>query len=281
MALRRGYIVLLPFLILVLSGCFRQASQPYDDTFSQPVSNTAAPLDAATPTLSIGIETEEPTPTEDTTQPTPAIAITVETSIPAVLPTDIPQSTPTEDTGGGVNIIPVTSPTAQQIVTPISPIGPSAISTPTPVMIDITPTPSGLVTPTQASNEMVGDCVYIVQPGDNLYRISINNGTTLDELRAANPNIIGDLIQPGDRINIPGCEPAGTSETTPPPDGTGGAGGITDTGTQTIHVVQPGETLSVIARQYGVTITAIVQANNLPNPDRLSVGQELIIPNPS
>lgn len=45
-----------------------------------------------------------------------------------------------------------------------------------------------------------------------------------------------------------------------------------------VHVVQPGETLSVIAQRYGVTVAAIVSSNNLADPDRLSVGQELSIP---
>jgi uncharacterized membrane protein/LysM repeat protein len=44
-----------------------------------------------------------------------------------------------------------------------------------------------------------------------------------------------------------------------------------------IHVVQPGETLSSIGRQYGVAYQAIMEANGLSDPV-LEVGQELIIP---
>ncbi len=36
--------------------------------------------------------------------------------------------------------------------------------------------------------------------------------------------------------------------------------------------------LSSIARKYNVAVEAIVQANELPNPDALNVGQVLIIP---
>lgn len=282
MALRRGYFALIPLLILALSGCFRQASQPLDPV-SQPVSNTAAPPDAATPTVEV--ETEGPTSTDSSAvdqQETPGLAITVETSTPALQATNTsePLVTPTNDPGGGINVVPLESPSAtSQVVTPFSPPGQSAIQTPTPSVIDATPTPSGLITPTQTGGEVVGDCVYVVQPGDNLYRISINHNTTLDALRAANPNIIGDIIQPGDRINLPDCEAGpGTGGSVAPP--ATDDGGITGTGTQTVHIVQTGETLSVIARQYGVTITDIVQANNLANPNQLSVGQELIIPAP-
>jgi len=49
---------------------------------------------------------------------------------------------------------------------------------------------------------------------------------------------------------------------------------------QVIHVVQPGESLSSIARLYGVTYQAIMEANGMTDPNLLRVGQELIIPTP-
>jgi LysM repeat protein len=45
-----------------------------------------------------------------------------------------------------------------------------------------------------------------------------------------------------------------------------------------IHIVQWGESLALIARRYGVSITAIVQANSLANPDYIYAGQRLLIP---
>ncbi|KXH81739.1 glycosyl hydrolase family 18 protein [Sporosarcina sp. HYO08] len=45
-----------------------------------------------------------------------------------------------------------------------------------------------------------------------------------------------------------------------------------------IHVVQSGETLTAIARQYGVTVGQIVRANQLENPDQLVPGLALVIP---
>lgn len=46
----------------------------------------------------------------------------------------------------------------------------------------------------------------------------------------------------------------------------------------TTHVVQPGDSLFRIALQYGVTIDAIVQANNIVNPNLIIAGQSLVIP---
>jgi LysM repeat protein len=46
----------------------------------------------------------------------------------------------------------------------------------------------------------------------------------------------------------------------------------------TTYVVQPGDTLYRIALRFGTTINAIVQANNLSDPNRIFVGQVLTIP---
>lgn len=44
------------------------------------------------------------------------------------------------------------------------------------------------------------------------------------------------------------------------------------------HRVQRGETLSRIAGRYGVSVSALAEANNIRNVHRLSLGQELLIP---
>jgi len=46
------------------------------------------------------------------------------------------------------------------------------------------------------------------------------------------------------------------------------------------HTVQPGETLSAIAKAYGVRPDDITQANNLKSADILRVGQKLFVPAP-
>jgi spore germination protein len=45
-----------------------------------------------------------------------------------------------------------------------------------------------------------------------------------------------------------------------------------------IHVVQPNQSLFGIAQAYGSTVNDIVEANELPNPNNLVVGQSLVIP---
>lgn len=49
----------------------------------------------------------------------------------------------------------------------------------------------------------------------------------------------------------------------------------------TTYVVQPGDTLSSIARNYNTTVAAIVSANNISNPNLIYAGQVLTIPSGS
>lgn len=51
-----------------------------------------------------------------------------------------------------------------------------------------------------------------------------------------------------------------------------------DTKPTEIHVVEEGEYLTLIASRYGSTVKAIVDANEITNPNRIYPGQEMIIP---
>ena len=52
----------------------------------------------------------------------------------------------------------------------------------------------------------------------------------------------------------------------------------TVTPTPVIYVVQKGDTLWTIAREYGITVEALQEANAILDPRTLQIGQELIIP---
>ncbi len=47
---------------------------------------------------------------------------------------------------------------------------------------------------------------------------------------------------------------------------------------RTVHVVERGQELALIARQYGVTLDDILYYNEISDPDLIYVGQELVIP---
>jgi LysM repeat protein len=114
---------------------------------------------------------------------------------------------------------------------------------------------------------------YTVQPGDNLFRISLRFGVSVAAIAQANnignANLIfvGQVLQipaGGNPVPVPGTPVPGA--TTPPPGGQVGT-----------YVVQPGDTLGRIAARFGTTVAAIAQANNIVNPNLIFVGQTLQI----
>lgn len=67
----------------------------------------------------------------------------------------------------------------------------------------------------------------------------------------------------------------GTSPAEPP---SGGGRATAAPGTARTHVVKPGETLSIIARKYGVRLEALTAANPHLDPRRIRPGQTLSLP---
>jgi len=106
-----------------------------------------------------------------------------------------------------------------------------------------------------------GICTYTVRGGDMLSAIAKTYGTTVDWLvktnNIANPN----FIYVGQKLKVP-CTP-------------------TDPSAQAktrVHTVRRGETLSGIAAKYGVSLSSLVKANNIANPNFIYIGQQLRIP---
>ena len=127
-----------------------------------------------------------------------------------------------------------------------------------------------LSSPAQAQG---GGTTHVVQPGENLYRIALKYGTSWPVLAAANNLANPNLIYVGQVLIIPAGgtlppvtpAPATPAPATPQPPPTG------------TYTVVAGDTLSRIAARFGTTVAALVQANNIVNPNLIYVGQVLII----
>ncbi|QDO92384.1 LysM peptidoglycan-binding domain-containing protein [Dolosigranulum pigrum] len=57
-------------------------------------------------------------------------------------------------------------------------------------------------TPQTQQQQQSGGSSYTVQAGDNLYRIAVNHGMTLDELLQKNGLSANSTIQPGDTLQV-------------------------------------------------------------------------------
>ncbi len=103
--------------------------------------------------------------------------------------------------------------------------------------------------------------VHVVQRGETLSSIAARYGTTTQAIVQANGLANPNYIYVGQRLTIP--------------SGGGGGGGAAPGGTYTVRL---GDNLSSIAARHGTTVNAIVQANNLRNPNYIYAGQRLVIP---
>jgi LysM repeat protein len=181
---------------------------------------------------------EEVTTPEAPTLQTPVVPPTTD---PALLPTADPALIPTTDPA----LIPTTDPNAQGTTT-----DPNAQPTP------------------EASSPVT----HVVNAGETLFTIALQYGITVEELAAANNVNQTDVLTPGQTLVVP---VAGTTTTTT-------ADPTTETTTtvagEQIHIVQAGENLFRIGLRYGFTVEELAAYNGITNPDRIAVGQEIIIP---
>lgn len=121
--------------------------------------------------------------------------------------------------------------------------------------------------------------VYVVQAGDNLFRIALRFNTTVETLAQFNGVLNPAQIFVGQQIRIPSATAPTAAQPVPAQPiapAVPATGGIT-TGSR-IHIVQAGENMFRIGLKYNITWDRIAVANGLVNPNLIFVGQQLIIP---
>ena len=108
----------------------------------------------------------------------------------------------------------------------------------------------------------------MVRPGDTLGKIAAMFNTTVQQLVALNGIRNPNIIYVGQTLLVPNC---GGPIVVPPP--------ITPPiGQPQFYTVRPGDTLSGIARSFGVTTSALAICNGITNWNLIFVGQILKIP---
>jgi LysM repeat protein len=163
-----------------------------------------------------------------------------------------------------------------------------------------------------------GSDYYVVGPGETLYRIALQHGTSVDAIAGANGIPYPYIIQSGQQLFIPA--PGAYSGPPPPPPAAGfneqpaqgyapqapgneyyppqapgneyyapqapgndyyapeDNGYYANPDSTGTHTVGPGETLFSIALNYGTSSEALASANGLVNPNQIYVGQVLYLP---
>lgn len=147
---------------------------------------------------------------------------------------------------------------------------------------EVTETPEATEEATQEATEEatptatpVTGGTYIVQPGDNLFRIALRNGLSTQALAEANGITNPALIYVGQVLVIPGAGAPARPTATPLPAPTTTPTAPDET---SIYVVQPGDTLYRIALRQGTTTAELVRLNSISNPNLIYIGQRLTVP---
>ena len=263
-------LILLLLCMPLLSACYRQTEEPFQQV------DSAAVVSALTPTrIQIVVEDGEDSVDETADATTESRQYVTPETVPGQVeqPTlDLPTDLPIAATAPSLTLTPFVRPTATLEF--------------------------------QEELDPNHECVYTVQSGDNLFRLSLNWGTTVDEIMDAS-RIDDDALSIGQLLLRPGCDyttPAPRPTVEPRPaagelietaedaDGESAAGDETPAATEepaapetatpgpAIHVVSAGETIESISLRYRVDVNELISLNNLTNPNQLLVGQELYLP---
>lgn len=112
----------------------------------------------------------------------------------------------------------------------------------------------GMILTIPKNNTTSNDNIYIVKPGDSLYKIANMYGMSVNELKELN-NLTSNLLSIGQQLKV------GESANIP-----------ADT-----YIVKSGDSLYSIAKKFNISVDDLKRANNKTS-NLLSIGERLIIP---
>ncbi|MBR3902235.1 MAG: LysM peptidoglycan-binding domain-containing protein [Akkermansia sp.] len=185
-------------------------------------------------------------------QPAPVQPV-VTTTAPQTAPSAPAQQNEVHITQAPINMEAVTAAPATQPATPAE-----------PVAVQATPAPAAPAVPTV-------DHPHHIRSGDTWGRIAAQYGITEDVLKAANPSMAERTNLPAGAyltVKIPADSPAAKALEAAKPV-------VKDTAKY--HIVKRGENLGRIARKYKISLSKLLQLNDMTNADakRLRVGHKL------
>lgn len=167
-------------------------------------------------------------------------------------------------------------------------VAPTSASSPG---VRFTPTRPGSPAATAVVAEPVADVTpattYTVKSGDSLWTIARKHNLTIAQLTAANSLPSNVVLRAGQKLVIPGKPASPTAAATANPAAAQGKTAETvaprpaptaNTSAGLKHTVKSGESLSTIAKLYGVKPGDIAVANNVVDPAKIKAGTELVIP---
>ncbi|MEO6121146.1 MAG: M23 family metallopeptidase [Acidimicrobiales bacterium] len=125
---------------------------------------------------------------------------------------------------------------------------------------------------------------HVVARGDRLGVLAARYGVSLASLARATDIARADRIRIGQVLVVPTRDaraPAPTTTAAPAPAPVKPLASpvvVLLGGADARHQVEPGESLTTIARRYDTTVALLSEANSLADPDRIRSGSDLVVP---
>ena len=119
---------------------------------------------------------------------------------------------------------------------------------------------------------------YTVVSGDSLYAIARKTGTSIQDLLSLNGLNLNSVIHPGQVLQLSNAyESSSTEETVTTTEETASSEETTTSGNAQMYYVHQGDTLYRIARNNGISLSTLLEWNNLSVDSPIHPGQGLIV----
>ena len=119
---------------------------------------------------------------------------------------------------------------------------------------------------------------YTVISGDSLYAIARKTGTSIQDLLSLNGLNLNSVIHPGQVLQLSNAyESSSTEETVTTTEETASSEETTTSGNAQMYYVHQGDTLYRIARNNGISLSTLLEWNNLSVDSPIHPGQGLIV----
>ena len=137
---------------------------------------------------------------------------------------------------------------------------------------------SSEVTSTSSEQVTSSSGSYTVVSGDGLYTIARKTGTSIQDLLSLNGLNLNSVIHPGQVLQLSNAyESSSTEETVTTTEETASSEETSTSGNAQMYYVHQGDTLYRIARNNGISLSTLLEWNNLSVDSPIHPGQGLIV----
>ena len=125
--------------------------------------------------------------------------------------------------------------------------------------------------------DLASHTTHVVRPGDTMWRIASAHRVSVGEIQQLN-RLSGENVSIGQTLLIPSPHRSSSTTTASYTPATPGGAPTTRSTSSATYTVKQGDSLKAIAIRHKTTTNALAAANHIKDPNKLLLGQRLVIP---